>query len=173
MFNRIPMAAKANKHLDLLSIFIVSLIFLSACAEISGNIKPVDTSEVMERVASELSALGFKCKAVAEASDQIDCESERSYNTLIKYYDQSRRLHFMAVFSLEKSCEELQPAIMEYNWNYNVPKAACKDGTIVFLAYTLIPERGISGQDLKTFLEWWAIALNDSLKDSGLHEWMK
>lgn len=173
MFTRIPPAGKADKLPNLLTVFITALIFLSACAEISGNIKPVDSSEVMERVENELNALGFKCNVVAEVSDQIDCESERSYNTLIKYYDQSKRLHFMAVFSLEKSCEDLGPAIMEYNWNYNVPKATCKDGTIVFLAYTLIPERGISGRDLKTFLEWWAIALNDSLKDSGLHEWMK
>ncbi len=127
----------------------------------------------MDTVKSELKEHDFSCKFRDERPQELFCQNNDTYQTLIKYYAQSRRLRFMAIFELKEKCNILHPEIMDFNWNFNVAQVSCKDDTITFLSNTVVPENGVSGEDIKSYLVWWSAAINDALKESGLWDKMR
>jgi hypothetical protein len=138
-----------------------------------GAIKPGEANDVLATVKAEMESAGMECEYRDNSYDELTCSASDTYKTLIKYYSQSKRLRFMSLFGLAVACDDIYHEVMGYNWGYNVAQASCKDDTISFLSYILVPESGLNGGEVKDFLVWWGGAINDSLKDSGLWDSVK
>jgi len=150
---------------------IILVFTFTACNK--TNVKPDLPNNVARSVKTELEPMEFKCQFSEDDTDALFCESNKTYKTLIKYYTQSNRLSFMTVFALKSPCEDIYHEIMAYNWGYTIAQASCKENTVAFLTHSIVPEKGMSGKDIQSFLEWWSGALNDSLRESGLWDAIK
>lgn len=156
------------KHFPLLLVLLTS-----ACAG-PRMIKPSSSSDqVHKTLEGMLKERGFDCHVDAEDGD-LTCEAERTYKVVMEYRDRPPRLYLYAWFDTAgRACTQLEGLITEYNRTYPT-QVACitadngAGASLRFFSSTIIPESGLTANEVGEYLGFWSSFIHDSAYESGL-----
>lgn len=138
-------------------------VLLCGCA---GAIQPGSKAEVLRATRQALRARDYDCKMVE--GDAV-CEHEKTYKVLISYKSERvPQLVFVSIFGLRLPCEALLAKVNDFNWRFSTAQMSCKDDKAQLMLTTILPQRGMDGEDLDRFLRWWGQAILQTLEDTGL-----
>ncbi len=143
---------------------LVLALATTSCAT-TREIEPsADADLGLRRVHDVLVKRGFRCSL-----DEVDltCEGDRTYKIVLKYLTAPSRILFYAWFETERSCEDQQPQITDYNSRYLI-QLSCVDDMLRFFSSTYVPEAGLDGVELETFLVSWSDEINATASEVGI-----
>lgn len=136
---------------------------LCGCA---GAIQPGTQAEVLRATRQALRARDYDCKMVEGTTV---CEHEKTYKVLINYKsDGVPQLVLVSIFGLRLPCEALLAKVNDFNWRFSTAQMSCKDDKAQLMLTTILPRRGMDGEDLDRFLRWWGKAISQTLEETGL-----